>query len=48
MKTMYKWIILAGVALVVFCAWTIWISERMYRHGYRQGRLEYLGDDNER
>ena len=48
MKTICKWIILAGIGLAVIGAWTIWISERVYRHGYRQGRLEYLGDDKER
>jgi len=32
----------------VIGAWTVRISERLYRHGYRQGRSEYLMDDKER
>ena len=48
MNTICKWIALAGIALVLFGAWTIWISERFYRHGYSQGRIEYLMDDKER
>ena len=48
MNTICKWIALAGIALVLFGAWTIWISERLYRHGYSQGRVEYLMDDKER
>ena len=48
MKTICKWIVLSGVALFVIGAWTIWISERFYRHGYSQGRIEYLMDDKER
>ena len=48
MKTICKWIVLSGVALFLIGAWTIWISERFYRHGYSQGRIEYLMDDKER
>ena len=48
MKTICKWIVLAGFVLIVIGVWTIWISERLYRHGYRQGRIEYLMDDKER
>ena len=48
MKTICKWIVLAGFVLVVIGAWTGRISERLYRHGYRQDRSEYLMDDKER
>ena len=44
MKTICKWVVLAGFVLVVIGAWTIWISERLYRHGYRQGRSECLSE----
>ena len=48
MKTTFKRIVFAGIALAVFGAWTIWVSERLYRYGYDRGRSEYRMDDKER
>lgn len=48
MKRIFKRIVLAATVLALVGAWTIWVSERLYRYGYNRGRVEYLMDEKER
>ena len=48
MNKILKWFDGSVMVLALVGAWTVWITERFYRHGYREGRLEYLMDDKER
>ena len=48
MNKILKWFVGSVMVLALVGAWTVWITERFYRHGYREGRLEYFMDDKER